>query len=424
MTSRAWWALGATTIARTLRPASGARLPSRNVLPEGHGRPKIRGRPRTHDPHANARLMPAAVDLARIERVFVRAPNWLGDFVMASGAFARIRAAFPTARLTVGLRPYLRPLLGGTALFDDVVDTPKAKGLGDLRRQVAELRTRRPDLAIVLPNSPAAALAPFLARVPLRLGYRQGRPWLVNLGPRAQVRRRWYQRRNGPRRWPVPMPQYYDDLLDAIELPPGSQHPRLAVAAAEDAWVVDHLRSLGVGPAEPLLLLVVGANFGASKLWLPERFAEVARHFQERRGMRALVLVGPAEVELGERIAAAGGAIALSRPVLPLDKLKALVRRGALMVTGDTGPRHLAVAFDRPIVCLIGPNDPNYTRYCLEHTILIRKDLPCSPCQRKVCPLGHNACMRDITVAEVIAAGEQLLARPAPPPTPLVAAVG
>ena len=78
-------------------------------------------------------------------------------------------------------------------------------------------------------------------------------------------------------------------------------------------------------------------------------------------------------------------------------------------MTNDTGPRHLAVAFDRPVVCLMGPNDPNYTNYCLEHTALIRKDLPCSPCQRKVCPLGHQRCMRDITVDEVELAGLQLL---------------
>ena len=95
--------------------------------------------------------------------------------------------------------------------------------------------------------------------------------------------------------------------------------------------------------------------------------------------------------------------------MLTLGQLKALVRRGTLMVTGDTGPRHLAVAFDRPVVCLMGPNDPNYTNYCLERQVVIRKDLDCSPCQRKVCPLGHHRCMRDITVDEVVAAGERLL---------------
>jgi heptosyltransferase-2 len=133
---------------------------------------------------------------------------------------------------------------------------------------------------------------------------------------------------------------------------------------------------------------------------------------QQRTGVRALVLVGPSEVDLGERIARDGGAICLSQPVLPLDKLKALVARGAVMVTGDTGPRHLGVAYDLPIVCLIGPTDPAYTNYCLERTVLLRRDLPCVPCQRKVCPLGHHRCMRDIPVDEVVAAAERLLAAP------------
>jgi heptosyltransferase II len=206
----------------------------------------------------------------------------------------------------------------------------------------------------------------------------------------------------------MPMPNYYHDLLDVLGLPAGGVHPVLPFADADAVWVDQHLRELGIAPGTPLLQLVVGANFGASKLWLPERFAALAQRCQRELGMRALVLVGPSEVELGERIAAEGSAICLSKPVLTLDRLKALVARASVMVTGDTGPRHLAVAYDRPVVCLMGPNDPNYTNYCMEHTVLIRKDLECSPCQRKVCPLGHHRCMRDIEVEEVFAAVQRL----------------
>ncbi|MCU0863279.1 MAG: lipopolysaccharide heptosyltransferase II [Planctomycetes bacterium] len=355
--------------------------------------------------------MKPPVDLSRVRRIWLRTPNWLGDFVMATATFERVRRAFPAAHITGGMRPYLTGLLAGTEFFDTVVPTPKAGGLGGLRAQVKAMRAADYDLAIVLPNSLATGLVPFLARVPLRLGYRQGRGLLMNLGPAAQVRRRWWQPRQGPRRWPSPMPNYYHDLLDTLGLPPGGLHPVLPVRPADVAWVDAHLQSRGIAPGTRLLLLVVGANFGASKLWPPERFAAVAQRFQRELGLRALVLVGPAEVELGERIAAEGGAICLSQPVLDLGQLKALVARGALMITGDTGPRHLAVAYDRPVVCLMGPNDPNYTNYCMEHTVLIRKDLPCSPCQRKVCPLGHHRCMRDITVDEVFAAGQGLLQR-------------
>jgi heptosyltransferase II len=362
--------------------------------------------------------MPPSVDLSRIRRIWLRAPNWLGDFVMATATFDRVRKAFPAAHITAGMRPYLTGLTAGTDFFDAVVPTPKAGGLGGLRAQVQAMRAGRFDLAIVLPNSLATGLVPFLARVPLRLGYRQGRGLLMNLGPSAQVRRRWWQPRQGPRRWPIPMPDYYHDLLDTLGLPPGGVHPVLPVLPADATWVDAHLQALGIAAGTPLLLLVVGANFGASKLWPPERFAALAQRCQRELGMRALVLVGPAEVELGEAIARDGGATCLSKPVLDLGKLKALVARAALMVTGDTGPRHLAVAYDRPVVCLMGPNDPNYTNYCMEHTALIRKDLPCSPCQRKVCPLGHHRCMRDITVDEVFAAGAGLWRRPATAGTP------
>lgn len=360
--------------------------------------------------------MSRAFDPELVRRIWVRTPNWLGDFVMASATFGRIRRAFPRAHITAGLRPYLRLLTTGTDWFDALVDTPRATSLPALWRQVRAMRAAEHDLAIVLPNSLATGLVPFLARVPHRLGYRQGRPFLMNLGKTAAVRRGFWQRREGPRRWPSPMPEYYHELLDVLGLPPGGHHPELVVTPEEDAWVDQHLVQLGIAAGTPLLLLVVGANFGSSKLWLPERFAAVARACQERRGMRALVLVGPSEVELGERIAEDSGAIVLSKPVLPLDKLKALVARGTVMVTGDTGPRHIAVAFDRPVVCLIGPTDPNYTNYCLERTVLLRKDLPCSPCQRKVCPLGHHRCMKDITVDEVLAAVDQVLTRPAPAP--------
>jgi lipopolysaccharide heptosyltransferase II len=362
------------------------------------------------DPVPHAMKNSAPPDLSHVHRIYVRAPNWVGDLVMATATFQRLRTAFPRAHIGLGLRPHLQGLLTGTPWFDALQPTAPARTPRHLWRQVRAMREQAYDLAVVLPNSLETGLVPFLARVPLRLGYRQGRPGLMNLGLRADVRRRWFNRRWGPRRTPVPMPQYYHDLLDCLGIAAGTYHPQLAVTPTEAVQVADYLACKGIGAGERLLLLVVGANYGASKLWLPERFAAVARHFQERHGLRAAVLVGPNEVELGREIAAAGGAVAMVDPVLSLDGLKALVARGTLMVTGDTGPRHLAVALDKPVVCLIGPTDPNYTNYCLEHSVVIRRDLECSPCQRKVCPLGHHRCMRDISVEAVVAAGERLLA--------------
>lgn len=327
---------------------------------------------------------------------------------MATPAFARLRRGFPHARITCGMRGYLRPLLSGSGFFDQVQESPRAGGLPGLVRQVMAMREGSYDLAIVLPNSLETGLVPFLARVPLRLGYRQARPGLMNLGLRS-ARTRGFIRRRGPRRTPEPMPVYYARLLDLLGLPPGGLRGVLQVSDAERGAIVDWMAARGMGSADHPVLLTAGASYGASKLWGPERFAAVARHFQEKRGRHCVVLAGPKEVALADGIAKSSGATAATDPVLPLDLLKALVERCSLMITGDTGPRHIAVALDRPVVCIMGPSDPRYTDYCLEKTVVLRKQLDCSPCQRQVCPLGHHDCMKLVTVEEVVEAGEKLL---------------
>jgi heptosyltransferase-2 len=338
--------------------------------------------------------------------VYVRAPNWVGDLVMATASFARIRAAFPHATIVCGLRPYLRGLLDGETWFDRVLDARRG-GVRTLLGQARALRRERCDLAIVLPNSLASGLVPYLARVPLRLGYRQGRPGLMNVGLTAERSRRWWQRR-GPRRVPRPMPLYYRELLDVLDLPGGDLQPRLTVTAQQRARVDEWCSARNIAPGAKLVLLNAGASYGASKLWQPERFAALAQALAAR-GWTPVFLAGPAEVDLVRPIAERAGAIAAVDPVLPLDALKALVARARLLVTTDTGPRHVAVALGVPVVCLLGPTDRRYTDYGLERQIVIRKDLPCSPCQRKVCPLGHHDCMRTIEVDEVLASCERLV---------------
>ncbi len=345
------------------------------------------------------------------ERIYVRAPNWVGDLVMATTAFERLRAAFPAAHITGAMRPFLRELCDGSPWFDAILDAPRARGVRGVWRQARELRRRRFDLAVVLPNSFETGLVPFLARVPVRLGYRQARPGLMTLGLSAESNRPFWRRR-GPRRVPDPMPVYYAKLLDLLDIPPGPARPRLYVRDDDREACVRWLREQGIRDEQRIVLITAGASFGASKLWLPERFAAVARHFADR-GDAPILLAGPKELDpildIGAR---AGAGVTVAAPALSFGTLKALCARASLMVTTDTGPRHLAVAFDVPIVCVMGPTDPRYTNYCLERQTLIRKELPCVPCQRKVCPLGHHDCMRRISVDEVIASAEAWLDEP------------
>jgi heptosyltransferase-2 len=228
----------------------------------------------------------------------------------------------------------------------------------------------------------------------------------MTIGLRAEGARGPLQPRVGSRRLPSPMPEYYDRLLDQLDLPPTPPDARLHTSVAEHAWMDEYLMARGIDPAADLVLLNPGASFGPSKLWLAERWVELARHYAAHR-LTPIFLAGPAEVTMVREIAAAAGAHGMIDPVVRLDVLKALLERAALVVSTDTGPRHLALWMHRPTVCLMGPNDRRHTDYALDRQVVIQKDLPCVPCQQKVCPLGTGQCMADITVAEVISAGER-----------------
>lgn len=93
---------------------------------------------------------------------------------------------------------------------------------------------------------------------------------------------------------------------------------------------------------------------------------------------------------------------------IDLALLKPMIKRCDALITNDTGPRHYAVAFDVPVVAIMGPTDPRYTAANLDKTAVIRQELECSPCHKKVCPTDHR-CMKDITAEMVIEATQKLL---------------
>jgi heptosyltransferase-2 len=126
-----------------------------------------------------------------------------------------------------------------------------------------------------------------------------------------------------------------------------------------------------------------------------------------------LVLCGPGERDLARRIVALAGrpAVAsLADRALSLGLTKACVRRCDLLVTTDSGPRHFAQAFDRPVVTLFGPTHIPWTETYYPRAVHLQKKVVCGPCQLRVCPYDHR-CMRLLSPAEVFMAAEELLER-------------
>ncbi len=340
--------------------------------------------------------------LDNIETLAVRCPNWVGDIVMATPVFDCLRQNLPRTRLVGVLKKSARGIVNDGPWFDALVDADDKTwtGLQEMRRQLGLLK---PDAAILLTNSVRSALSMRLCGIRRIYGYRrQGRGVLLTGGPSTA--------RNGDL-VPIPTGRSYLEICRwlGLDLPPHPK-PTLFIGGELRRRGAALLARYGVQEGDFVVGLTPGASFGSSKCWPAEYFAQLAEMCQDRFRAKVILFCGPGEDAIAQAILARSKAKIIDARTggLDLEVLKPFVKRCNLFITNDTGPRHYAVAFDVPIVVLMGSTDPRYTEANTERTIVVRKELDCSPCQKKVCRRQHE-CMTAIQPAEVLAAAERLL---------------
>jgi len=342
------------------------------------------------------------------ERIFIRCPNWIGDMIAATAALRCMRRNYPAAHITLVLEPYVRPVVEHAPWYDEILECDRGRGpLRDAMRLARILREPPGyDMALLLTHAFRSALLARLSGAARRVGHaREGRSWLLT-DPVP-----WPESRAG--RKLVPKVKVYASLLAYLGCEGADdQRPEVFTSPEEESEAEALLASHGREPGRALLALVPGAAYGSSKLWEPARFARVADHFAERHGMQALIISGPGETEIAGEIASRmrSRPIRFSEGEVTLGHVKAMVRRCALMVSNDTGPRHLAIAYGVPVVTLMGPTHPAVTESDYAKEVVVRVEVPCGPCYRRRCPTDHR-CMRLITPERVIGAAEALLSR-------------
>jgi len=170
------------------------------------------------------------------------------------------------------------------------------------------------------------------------------------------------------------------------------------------------MANAGCDDRRPLVLLNPGASFGPAKMWSPVRFAEVADRLIQEHGVQVAVTGSPAERHVIDQVIAAAQQpiVDLVAHGVDLHTLKVVMSCASLLITNDTGPRHMAAALNTPVVTIFGPTDPRWTEidFDLERQVMV--DVFCGPCQRKECPLDHR-CMSQITADMVYDHASELL---------------
>jgi heptosyltransferase-2 len=349
------------------------------------------------------------VDRVAIKRILVRGPNWLGDAVMCEPALRGLRRLFPDAQIALLVKPAVADLFAGHPALTRVLayDTKgRHAGLSGKWVLAGQLRRQGFDLAVLFQNAFEAAFLTFLAGVPRRYGYATDGRSLLLSDPVAAP---------DPHTL-VHQVRYYWDLLKPLGLTGDPPAPELVVFPEEEQAMAGRFAQGGLTASDVVVGINPGSTYGGAKRWLPERFAEVterlSRTICEFREQQVSVVIFGAKGEerLGQEIAArlSSRSLVLSGATT-IRELMAAVKRCAVLLTNDTGPMHIASAFQVPVVAIFGPTDWRTTSPFGNAHAIVRQPVDCAPCLLRECPIDHR-CMTRVSVDQVYEAATKQVA--------------
>lgn len=331
---------------------------------------------------------------APLSSMLIYAPNWVGDAVMATPLIRCVKKAHPGCSLGVISYPHILELLHGLPYIDSYHPLP-SQAVKQVAFSYCLSRTHHYDATLILPHSFRSAFLSYLVGSPIRVGYDVNRrSWLLTHPvqfPRDEQGRRRIEY----------MVNEYLRLGEAIQVSADGLGLELAVdRVIESEWLTELTQQ---GQSGPRIGIAPGASFGLSKCWYPDRFAKVAEYLYTQYEATIVLITGPAEGAIKSSFTQHYTKCYLDpfQHGHSIERLKAVIKNLDLLICNDSGPRHIAVAFQVPVVCIMGPTNPEYTRSPWEKGSCIRVPVECSPCQLPECPIDHR-CMTLITPDMVI----------------------
>lgn len=336
-----------------------------------------------------------------MRRILIIAPNWIGDAVMSQPLLAEIKSAEPDVLIDVLATPWVAPIYRACVEVNTIIEADLQHGKLQwfLRRALAkQIASTHYAACYVLPNSFKSALIPWLAKIPVRIGYQgEMRSGLINQA-----------RPNPSKTSRAPMVAHYANLCQSVPatFKAHALVPRLNVTAAMQQTASAKLATAGI-KTNSLFVLCPGAEYGPSKRWPASHFAELANAILEANPSASVLLLGSA----ADR--AIGNAILKDVPLTSrifnwcgdtsLDEAIAIISVCTHLVTNDSGLMHIGAALKVKQVALFGSSDPKHTPPISEQARIIYLHLACSPCHQRVCPLGHLNCLNQINPQQVFA---------------------
>ncbi len=326
--------------------------------------------------------------------VLIWLPSPIGDAVLSTSALRSLAGVFKDKRKFFLASKPVRDLLSPTDFCDEWI-CPNTKKPFETAMLLKKFDFSH---AILFKNSFSSALAVWLAGIGQRVGYsRQGRGLFLNS--------KLYPPKENGKFKPNSMVDYYMGLASLL----GGDTENRQLELKCDKQLIDSVESkLPLDRSRPIVILVPGGAFGPSKCWSSENFAALADMIIEKYDAQVLINVAPKkeELEIADQITelSKNDLVNLGSYSFSLAQIKAVFSKAHLVVTNDTGPRHIAIALQKKVVTLFGPNDPAWTETGWEKELQIVGQADCAPCARKECFQSEHICMESITPQNVFEA--------------------
>jgi heptosyltransferase I len=331
-----------------------------------------------------------------VNRILIVRMSALGDIVHALPVVSAIRYAYPEAQIEWLVdRRYAGVLDLVEGLSHRVIGRP------GLIRAIGQLRARDYDVAIDLQGLLKSAMMARLSGARRVIGFETSA-----LRERSAA---WFYTETATVPPGVHILQKNLSVLPLVDVPVPA-HPRFPFVVPSSS-VAENLAADAAGRGAGRFALINPGGAWPNKRWAPSRFGALARAMRDRHGLRSYVLWGRDESVLADAVAASSDGAATRAPETSLGDLLALSTRAALMVSGDTGPLHIAAAVSTPIVGLYGPTWPERNGPWRADDIVVSRAAACVCHHKRQCQRnGSQMCMDDISVEEVIDAVDRRLA--------------
>ena len=326
-----------------------------------------------------------------MERILVRAANWIGDAVMSLPALDELKSVFPDAAITVLAKPGVAPIFENNPSVSDIFiyDSVGAhKGLNGRMRLAGVLRERDFTLAVLFQNAFEAALIAFLAGIPRRIGYARDLRSVFLTDPvevTAEIKK-------------VHQVYYYlniikelggADVLDPL--------PKISLTRAEEERADAFLSALGIDKGIPIVGGSPGASYGPAKRWAPENFSYVLNALSIATGAVPLIFGSKEDQAIAEEVSEG---LSVEHHNLAgktsLREFMAIAKRLELFLTNDSGPMHIGAALGTATLAIFGSTSVELTGPLGPRVKVVSDTLDCAPCFERECPDGHYECLTNV----------------------------